>query len=65
MTPRLLISPWRRGQELAPRRTPFVQPQRLGGLRLRGLQEYRELDPIDTELAVVVLGIAANPATPT
>ena len=50
------------GQEFTPRRTPFGQRQRLGGLRLRRLQERRELDPINTELAVVVLGIAADPA---
>ena len=50
------------GQELPACWTPFVQPQRPGGLRLRGLQEYRELDPIDTKLAAVVLGIAADPA---
>ena len=50
------------GQELAPRRTPFVERQRLGGLRLRGLQECLDLDPIDTELTVVVVGCAADPA---
>ena len=49
-------------QELAPRRTVLVQRQRFGGVRLGGLQECRELDPIDTELAVVVVGIAAAPA---
>ena len=50
------------GEELAPRRTVLVQRQRLGRLRLGGLQECRELDPIDAELAVVVVGIAAAPA---
>ena len=50
------------GEELAPRRTVLVERQRFGGVRLGGLQECRELDPIDAELAVVVVGIAAAPA---
>ena len=50
------------GEELSSRRTVLVQRQRFGGVRLGGRQECRELDPIDAELAVVVVGIAAAPA---
>ncbi len=50
------------GQELPPRRAVLAQGQRLGGFRLRGVEESRELDPIDAELAVVVAGVAAAPA---
>ena len=51
-------------QELAPRRAVLVQRERFGDFRLRGVQEGGELDPIDAELAVVVVGIAAAPADP-
>ena len=50
------------GEERAPRLPVLVERQRFGGVRLGGLQECRELDPIDAELAVVVVGIAAAPA---
>ena len=49
-------------QELAPRRAVLVQRERFGGLRLRVVQEGGELDAIDAELAVVVVGISAAPA---
>ena len=52
------------GQELPPRRTVLVQRQRFGGLRLGGAQEGCKLYPIDAELAVVVVGIPATPASP-
>ena len=49
-------------QELASRRAVLVQRQCFSGLRLRRVQEGGELDPIDAELAVVVVGTAADPA---
>ena len=50
------------GQELAPRRAVLAERQRLGGVGLRVAQEGGELDPIDAELAVVVVRAAAAPA---
>ena len=50
------------GLEMGRANAVLVQRQRFGGVRLGGRQECRELDPIDTELAVVVVGIAAAPA---
>ena len=50
------------GQELAPRRAVLVEVERLGRLGLGGLQEGAELRQVDAVLAVVVLGLAADPA---
>src|SRR5660397_177358 len=48
--------------KLAPGRAVLLQPQRLGGVRLRLAQEGRELGQVHAVFAVVVLGIAADPA---
>ena len=49
-------------KELAPHWSVRVQRQNLGGLRLRGTQERRELRPIDAILAVIVVMAAGTPA---
>ena len=56
--------PLQPGEELASRRTVLVRrEQRFGGVRLGGLQECRELDPIDAEPLGRSRGlIAAAPA---
>ena len=50
------------GEELAPRRTILGERQRFGGLGLRCAKESGEMNEIDAMLAVVVVGIATNPA---
>ena len=49
-------------QELPSCRSVLVQRERFGGLWLRGEQEARELDEIDAELALVVVGVVGDPA---
>ena len=49
-------------QELAPRRAVLAERQRLGGVRLRLGQERPELRQVHAVLAVVVLGLPADPA---
>src|SRR5215831_9258500 len=50
------------GEELAASWTVVIEIERLGDLRLCGVQEGAELRKVYTELAVVVLGLARNPS---
>ena len=49
------------GHELPPGRAALIQRERFGGVRLRGVEERGELNEIDAELAVVVVGGAGDP----
>ena len=53
------------GQELAPRWAVLVRCQRVGVVRLGGVQEGGELNAIDAELTVVIVGSGIAPADAT
>src|SRR2546430_8473739 len=62
MVPRLLISPCKRARNLRRVGPSWLEVERLGRLGLRLQQESGDLRQVHAVLAVVVVGVAADPA---
>ena len=65
MTPRLLTSPWSRARNFRRPGAIVFEAQLLERIRLRLDEKGEKLRQIDRVLAVVVVGRAADPASPT